>query len=139
MRLFVSLDLATFIRACKASKCFDYLFCEILVYSTLKLQHIHVKITIRQLCQIKICDNFLRWSVRISFLNQGGYPLSATEFPDFSLTKFNFSLTKILRFYGFFLFLQLINDKFSFIAHFKKCSPRPLPHASRPTPHAQLK
>ena len=30
-----------------------------------------------------------------------------------SLTEFYFSLTKILCFYGLFLFLQLIHDKFS--------------------------
>ena len=30
---------------------------------------------------------------------QGGHPRAETKFPDFSLTKFSFSLTKILQFY----------------------------------------
>ena len=51
-------------------------------------------------------------------------PSSATTLHDFSLTKFYFSLTKILCFYSLFLFLQPINDKFSLcsspILQFKK-------------------
>ena len=59
-----------------------------------------------------------------SIINQVGHPQSATKFHDFSLTEFYFSLTKILSFYGLFLFLQPINDKLSLcsspILQFKK-------------------
>ena len=48
---------------------------------------------------------------------QGGHPHADTKFPDFSLTKFNFSLTKILRFYYLFVFPQPINDKFPVLVH----------------------
>ena len=55
---------------------------------------------------------------------QGDHLESATKFHDFSLTEFYFSLTKIQSFYGLFLFLQPINDKFSLcsspILQFKK-------------------
>ena len=48
---------------------------------------------------------------------QGGHPHAKTKFPDFSLTKFSFSLTKILRFYDLFVFSQPINDKFPLLVH----------------------
>ena len=48
---------------------------------------------------------------------QGGHPHAETKFPDFSLTKFNFSPTKLLRFYNLFVFSQPINDKFPLLVH----------------------
>ena len=53
----------------------------------------------------------------MSEFSQGGHPHAETKFPDFSLTKFSFSLTKILRFYDLFVFLQPINDKFPLLVH----------------------
>ena len=42
---------------------------------------------------------------------QGGHPYSETKFPVFSLTKFSFPLTKILRFYNLFAFSVKNNSK----------------------------
>ena len=43
-------------------------------------------------------------------LSQGGHPHAETKFSDFSLTKFSFSLSKILRFYDLLVFSQPINE-----------------------------
>ena len=48
---------------------------------------------------------------------QGGHPHAETKLPDFLLTKFSFSLTKILQFYNLFVFSQPINDKFPLLVH----------------------
>ena len=68
---------------------------------------------LRWLNTLELFENYflLYWMTveTVSFffiLSQGGHPQSATKFHDFSLTK-------MLSFYGFFLFLQPINDKFS--------------------------
>ena len=47
----------------------------------------------------------------LQIIKQGGHPHAETKFTDFSLTKFSFSLTKILRFYDLFIFFVKNNSK----------------------------
>ena len=94
-----------------------------LLFTLPKLHYYHVHdrlVGVTMKTFILTCLRIFHAIQNIFFQYQGGHSQSATKFPDlslFSLTKFYFSLTKILSIYGIFLFLQLINEKYYFLAH----------------------